>query len=115
MDIIHPLHTGAPVLPTAQPSPKVTADLRPAADAAAMVHDPRPAVSSTSILPARLAQLAEVSRSLIATAADEGPPAAQRAERVLKPWGVMMLPAFDDDAPQSTRARHRGQSMPDGG
>lgn len=117
MDISPLLHAGAPVAPQTapmmQPPPQITADLRPVADAAALAHDPRPASASTSILPAPLAQLAEVSRSLVASTADEGPLATQRAERVLKPWGVTMLPALDDDSPHPSGPGHESDRESD--
>ncbi|MBW7921361.1 MAG: hypothetical protein H3C51_04590 [Rubellimicrobium sp.] len=103
------------VLPgaVAQPPPQVAADLRPAADAAALVRDPRPAVAAASVLPAPLAQLAEVSRSLVAVAAEEGPPAVRQAQRVLKPWGVTMLPATDDDHPRRAATATGRRVTPD--
>lgn len=88
-----------PLAPTAQPPPIHAADLRPAADAAALMRDPRAAAAITSVLPAPVNQLAEVSRSLIASTAGEAPSAVALAERVLKPWGVTMLPATPEDDP----------------
>lgn len=88
-----------PLAPTGQPPPIHAADLRPTADAAALMRDPRAAVATTSVLPAPVTQMAEVSRSLIASTAGEAPSAVARAERVLKPWGVTMLPATPEDDP----------------
>lgn len=102
MDVSQLAHPGTQATASAQPPPRVVADLRPAADAAALMQDARPAGALSSVLPAPLAQVAEVSRSLLATAGEEGPTAVARAERVLKPWNIPMLPASLDDAPRST-------------
>jgi len=88
-----------PLAPTGQPPPTHVADLRPVAGAAALARDPRGAGAAASVLPAPVTQIAEVSRSLIASTADEAPAALARAERVLRPWGVAMLPATPDDDP----------------
>lgn len=105
MDIATLAPPGAPGMQTAQAPPRVVADLRPAADAAALVRDPHTAGRAAAVLPAPLAQMAEVSRSLLASAAAEGPAAVTRAERVLKPWGVTMLPATAGDDPRPAPAR----------
>lgn len=86
-----------PLAQTSQPPPKPVADLRPTADVAALVRDPRLAGATTSILPAPVGQIGEVSRSLIASSAGEAPTAIIQAERVLKPWGITMLPAAPED------------------
>lgn len=117
MDMAPLALTGTQTAALAQPPPRMTPDLRPVADSAALVHDARHAGSTSSILPAPLAQVAEVSRNLLATAQAEGPPAVARGERVLKPWGVTMLPATDDDAPRAPPARDgmAEGAAPDGG
>lgn len=111
MDILPLVHASTPNAAAAQPPPKIIADLRPAADAAALIRDPRPASAAMSILPAALSQLGEVSRSLIASAASEGPPATEQAQRALKPWGVTMLPATDTDDPRATPLPHKAKTQ----
>ncbi len=81
-----------------QAAPRMVADLRPSADAAALARDPRAAAASAMLpvatQPAALSQTAEVSRSMIGQQVG----AITEPQRVLKPWGVAMLPA--DPAPQ---------------
>lgn len=111
MDISTLAPASAPDATTAQPPPKIIADLRPAADAAALIRDPRPASAAMSILPAAVSQLGEVSRSLIASTASEGPPAVEQAQRALKPWGVTMLPATDTDDPRATHLPRKDKTQ----
>lgn len=69
-------------------APIPTADLRPTADAAALRHDPSPV--NPLPLPPSLGQQAEVNQSRISTTKSIGEVA--EIERVLKPYGVNMLP-----------------------
>lgn len=85
----------------AMPLPVVRPDLRPAADAAAVARDPRPDLPMP--IPASLAQTAVVAQSRLS--ASDGRMTVQgveRAERVLKPYGVKMLPERDTPSPAAT-------------
>lgn len=84
--------------------PQHVADLRPSADAAALGRNPRPAAATAAVLPAGAmpvatlpaptSQAGAISRCLIGATPVEVPGrAVTQAERVLKPWGVPMLPA----------------------
>lgn len=90
-----------------QAAPRMVADLRPTADAAALARDPRaagasatpPVAAPPATQPATLSQLAEVSRSMIGQRVG----AVTEPQRVLKPWGVAMLPS--DPAPRGEADR----------
>ena len=79
--------------------PRHTMDLRPAADAAAIARDPRPhaPLGVPAALPPQTTQVAAVSRALLDGSADAGFPPLKAPERVLKPWGIQMLPHAPDD------------------
>ena len=80
----------AQILPVtvAQPAPPPTlqSDQRPTADTAALVRDPRPDIPLP--MPASIAQKGAVAQARVALG-ETGP---ARVERVLKPYGVVMLP-----------------------
>lgn len=77
--------------PAQTPAPVMKADLRPTADTAALVRDPRPEVPLP--IPASNAQMAAVTQSRVtASTKVEEVDKALQAERVLKPYGVAMLP-----------------------
>lgn len=72
-----------------QAAPQPQQDLRPTADTAALVRDPQPSVPMA--IPASMGQSAAVNASRMAdttTRVEETMP----TERVLKPFGVAMLP-----------------------
>ncbi|GGL64957.1 hypothetical protein [Wenxinia marina] len=79
--------------------PRHTMDLRPAADAAAIARDPLPdaPLGVPAALPPQTAQVAAVSRALLDGSADAGPAPVRPPERVLKPWGIQMLPRAPDE------------------
>lgn len=68
------------------PTPLVQPDLRPTADTAALVRDPQPEIPMP--MPASIAQKGAVAEAQLA--ATFAPIAS--VERVLKPYGVVMLP-----------------------
>jgi len=77
--------------PAQTPAPIMKADMRPTADTAALVRDPRPEVPLP--IPASNGQSAAVTQSKVtASSKVEKTEAALQAERVLKPYGVAMLP-----------------------
>jgi len=85
-----------PVLPQYTPAPRAPAE--PTAQVAASAEIAR------GVLPSVPSQAAEVTRAMLgavaegdSTAEDAIPP-AKEPERVLKPWGVMMLPDRQDEA-----------------
>lgn len=96
--------------------PRHVADLRPTADAAALCRDPRAAIASAVLpavaLPAPTSQAAAVSRSLIGvTPVEQTGRTVAPPERVLKPWGVPMLPAEAKEAsatPKPTETDSQG-------
>ena len=92
------------VAPPRSVPPLPVADLRPTADTAALVRDPTPEVPMP--MPASIAQKGVVARTGLASALD----AAAKVQRVLKPYGVTMLPhARPDDPPaRSGDAAGRG-------
>ena len=87
----------AQILPVtaAQPAPPpiLQPDNRPTADAAALARDPRPDIPLP--IPASIAQKGAVAQARIASAGI-GP---AQVERVLKPYGVVMLPQGPLDDP----------------
>ena len=120
MDFAASSMTGSGGLPALRPVP----DMRPAADAAAIRRDTKPALAVAAAMPSppSTLQIGAVSRSMIsgATATEPGGstriPAVAQAERTLKPYGISMLPAEERDAPNrpepeqsaadSTKAEH---------
>ncbi|MFZ3583041.1 hypothetical protein ACOI1H_12815 [Loktanella sp. DJP18] len=68
------------------PAPLVQVDMRPTADTAALVRDPRP--ETPMPMPASIAQKGAIAEWQLATTFS---PVAS-IERVLKPYGVVMLP-----------------------
>ena len=92
------------------PAPRSVPDMRPAADAAAIRRDTKPALAVAAELPSppSTSQIGAVNRSMIsgATATEPGAnsqmPAVQQVERTLKPYGISMLPGEDRDAPART-------------
>ena len=78
------------------PPPVLHADLRPTADTAALVRDPRPHVPMP--MPASIAQKGAVAQAQLSP--DTAPVAA--VERVLKPYGVVMLPQGPQSTPDQT-------------
>jgi hypothetical protein len=87
-------------------APVVVADLRPSADAAASTRIDRPPTAKalgTTAAPASLSQEALVAQSVLgpvpAAASDEALTSFGEApKRVLKPWGILMLPVeLQDD------------------
>ena len=88
-----PILTVGPALaPTHHP------DLRPTADAAAVARDTTPDVPLA--IPATQAQNGAVNEARIADAGRRAADGDRPVERVLKPFGVIMLP----DGPQRTAA-----------
>ena len=88
--------------------PTFVADLRPAADAAAITRDPRPDLP-LPIPPGQGQTAAAISASLVTAAEDAGPAAAARRvvavdppERTLKPWDTAMLPEASSAGPDRT-------------
>ncbi len=97
----HPVHA---------PAPQMIADKRPTADTAAIVRDPRPQVPTPlpAAIPPSVSQKAEVSKSSLGadkTTAVSTATAVTQAERVLKPYGVAMLPRRDGEAAALAVAR----------
>ena len=87
-------------------APVSQADGRPAADTAALVRDATPAVPLP--LPPGLSQLAVVTEARLI---DKGTGIASDApvERVMKPFGIAMLPeSFEEDADQPTEETETG-------
>ncbi len=83
--------------PQASPAPILKADMRPTADIAAMVRDPQPAVPMP--IPASNGQMAAVAQSSVARKPDlDDATPVDPTERVLKPYGVTMLPNLPDPA-----------------
>ena len=106
-------------------APRVVADLRPAADAAATGRIDRPPAAlalASGVAPAALSQEGLVARgfmepagpSPVAATSESSLEVGQGPKRVLKPWGVPMLPYEDPNDDASREARHRG-SGPDPG
>ena len=93
--------------------PRVIADLRPCADASASAWIDRPplAVPAAPLAGKSLSQEALVARSVLdpAAASKVGGP-ANAPERVLKPWGVPMLPW---EPPSDTRPEDAGTGSAD--
>lgn len=93
---VNMLTTGA-----APQAPRYVQDLRPAADAAALANDNRPPAATAGMagalplptLPAPVSQIGAVSRSMLSADAPAATDAPQAVSRVLKPYGVAMLPA----------------------
>jgi hypothetical protein len=85
--------------------PRMVADLRPAADASATARIERPPLAVAVGNPAPTVSLVQeglVTRSAIEPAA-EADLAAHAVQRVLKPWGVPMLP-WDSSSGSSEEA-----------
>ena len=94
-----------PVAVVHAPPPQHQVDTRPTADVAALVRDPRPEVPMP--MPASIAQKGAVAQAQIAGTA--APVAA--VERVLKPYGVMMLPdAPTEGAPRTVAGNEEDAS-----
>jgi hypothetical protein len=97
-----------------QSAPLHLADRRPAADAAALARDPSPDLPLPPVaptVPPSSVQGAAVTRSLLAAGAAEGVPAVPPVERVLKPYGITMLPSEAARARAEAAAR-AGQTDP---
>lgn len=78
-------------IPTQSPAPTMQADLRPTADIAALVRDPQPNVPMP--VPASMVQSGAVTQSKLASSPEQTPlEELSTTERVLKPYGVAMLP-----------------------
>lgn len=87
------------IQPTAQVSaaPRVVPDLRPTADTASLVRNPQPDVPLA--VPPSNSQQAVVSAGMISAAESSEKSSAikiEKIERVLKPYGVNMLPERDN-------------------
>lgn len=91
MDAIQPV--GAPTAP----APVATPDMRPTADAAALASDPQP--DTPMPFPASLGQQAEVNQSRLSP--EDAIGEVEKVERVLKPYGVSMLPHDPGETAQS--------------
>lgn len=91
----------APVQQSAPPPPQ--ADGRPSADAAAVTKDPTPEVPLP--MPANATQSGLISKAVIAEK-DAAPKldtsGVSAAERMLKPYGINMLPEKQDAPKQET-------------
>ncbi len=88
-------------IPASTP-PLLKPDMRPTADVAALVRDPQPDLPLP--IPASNGQSAAVTQSkLPATASSEAVKAVDPTERVLKPYGVAMLPEMKDLAEENAR------------
>lgn len=102
------MNTTARVPQVAQPQPQApqhVADQRPSADSAALARNPRPQVPAP-MAPAN-SQIGLVQQANLPPrmAEDDGTadmPAPQAPERVLKPYGIAMLPERAPDPPAQT-------------
>ncbi|WP_281984198.1 hypothetical protein [Thalassorhabdomicrobium marinisediminis] len=99
MDMNNTLSQVTPVAPLPQTAapPPATPDGRPVADASALSRDPTPEVPMP--IPASPSQTALVSKAALPE--KESPPGAETsgpssAARVLKPYGISMLPEKGD-------------------
>lgn len=80
------------------PSPVMRTDLRPTADTAALVRDPQPDIPLP--VPASISQ-----KSTVTQAKMSSPPVDVSAiQRVLKPYGVVMLPQGPAEQPAGKKA-----------
>lgn len=103
--------------PVRMPAPQMIADKRPTADAAAMARNPRPEtpMALPAVPPPSATQKAEVNRSLMGTTVIPGvsePNAVTPAERVLKPFGVTMLPHRAPDSSAGNPAAGEAGAAP---
>jgi hypothetical protein len=109
-------------------APRFVADLRPAADAAATARIDRPPAPlglAGAVAPTSFAQEGLVAQGLMEPAgpAPVAPPNGvsletnQAPQRVLRPWGVPMLPddRREDDAPAQMRTDATGPGEPEHG
>lgn len=78
--------TSSVAAPQSAPPPVARADVRPTADVAAMVRNPQPNIPLP--IPANSGQTAAVVQAKLSSPADTVSP----IDRVLKPYGVTMLP-----------------------
>lgn len=104
-----PLETIMDITATASVStvPRHTADLRPAADAAALARQPQPHLPlgpAAASQPPQSGQVAAISRALLDTSDTSKFPPLKEPPRVLKPYGIEMLPHRPDDPPDEASA-----------
>lgn len=95
-------------------APRYAPDLRPAADSAALATDPRPDIplGPASGQPVRAAAGAA---SGSGGSPDDRAAGRDRVDRVLKPFGVQMLPATDRDRPSGRADQSTAQDQPGAG
>lgn len=79
--------------------PTYIADTRPSADAAALARDPRPHIPLP--IPASTAQMAMVTAAKLGARPSDG----KEVERVLKPYGVTILPYREHPSAKKPDAR----------
>lgn len=91
------------------PPPVIHADLRPTADSAALLRNPQPHIPMP--MPASIAQKGAVAQARMSAVVN---PVAS-VERVLKPYGVVMLPHGPaPDTPQRSGHAHDADADPMG-
>lgn len=101
--------------PVSPPVPKMVADMRPSADAAASVRKTRPDLPVAMPSPPATSQLAAVSRSMMGDASpveldrNARISAVTAVERTLKPYGISMLPQSAEEAAATARALAKDQ------
>lgn len=99
------MNTTARVPQVAQPQPQApqhVADQRPSADSAALARNPRPDVPAPMVPANSQVGLVQQANLPPRLAEDDGTadiPAPQALERVLKPYGIAMLPERAPDPP----------------
>lgn len=81
-----------PTIAASTPVPVVVKDQRPVADAAALARDPTPLVPLP--IPPQYTQKGAIARAQLTDTARDG----TTVERVLKPYGVAMLPRGQSDS-----------------
>lgn len=101
--------------PVSPPAPKMVADMRPSADAAASVRKTRPDLPVAMPSPPATSQLAAVSCSMMGDASpveldrNARISAVTAVERTLKPYGISMLPQSAEEAANAARALAKDQ------
>lgn len=93
-----------------QVAPTPLPDVRPTADAAAIARDPSPTPSMA--IPASMAQSGAVNESRM-TDTSNAVTSTKPTERVLKPFGVEMLPHSHEEAKQNATAEASEEAATD--
>ena len=106
--------TSTVAAPATMPAPKLVADMRPAADAAATARITKPELPLAMPTPPATSQVAEVSRSMLRSGVDADSSTriapVTTLDRTLKPYGISMLPKSTEEAAddaQVSRAENR--------